>query len=541
MAALLSSTQGAAATHARTVLYNGKIFTADECAPWAQAIAIQDDHILAVGTNADVLAVAKAGTRRIDLDGRTVVPGMNDAHVHVLSSPGVYLDTPAFIPGPGPTLSEVLGMIADGASMTPPGTWLVVIVGSNVMDDAGANRFALDTVSPDHPVKLEAFSGHGTYLNTTAMQALGIAEDEPDPFAGSYERVPGTQILTGVVHEYAEYMVRRKLLALTSTEELAERYRAFASGAARLGFTSIQDMAVGLPRMRSLEVLSEADLPIRVRSICFPLSPDEACDAPHQGHLGRITSTGIKWISDGSPIERRAFLTAPYSDRPDWFGLFNFPDDPVLDILSMGLSGSPRRHQLLFHAVGDGSIEHILGAMEATGGAEVWNGRRTRMEHGDLLFPENIARVADLGMVVVQNPTHFASTETFFERFGPERVSAMEPLSTLVSAGIPVALGTDAIGQPLSPWVDVLFAALHPTHPAEALTVEEAVTAYTMGSAYAEFQENKKGSLSPGKWADLAVLSQDVFTVPLAALPATTSVLTMVGGEVVWDAGELGL
>ncbi|MDB5213737.1 MAG: Exoenzyme regulatory protein AepA precursor, partial [Myxococcaceae bacterium] len=194
----------------------------------------------------------------------------------------------------------------------------------------------------------------------------------------------------------------------------------------------------------------------------------------------------------------------------------------------------------LFHSVGDGAIDEVLSAMEGTGGPGVWHDRRTRIEHGDLLFPSDFARAKRLGVVSVQNPTHLALAPVFAQRFTPAVYSDLEPLRSLLDQGIPLALGTDGIGSVFNPFLDLFLAMIHPTHPSEALTIEQAVTAYTRGSAYAEFEEDRKGTLSVGRLADLAVLSQDIFHIPPPAIIGTTSVLTIVNGNVVWDAGTLG-
>ncbi|HEU4539006.1 MAG TPA: amidohydrolase family protein, partial [Polyangiaceae bacterium] len=370
----------------------------------------------------------------------------------------------------------------------------------------------------------------------------GLSETEPDPFGGHYGRVPGSNVLDGSVHEYAEHLLSRKLFDTASDDALARAYEDFSRQAAQLGFTTIQDMALGLTRARSLRVLARADLALRVRSICFPLTPDESCavDPVSLPGLGpRVYADGFKWITDGSPIERGAFLEAPYSDAPETRGVFNFEPVALQGMLSRGLLGPPRRNQALVHAVGDGAVDNVLAAVAATGGAAAWRGRRLRIEHADLLFPDHFGELTDLGAVVVQNPLHLGVPELLTRRFGPERIAMAQPLQTLRELGIPLALGTDAIGAVSSPWLDVFLAAIHPTRPSEALTVEQAVSAYTHGSAYAEFEDFQKGKLAPGRLADLAVLSQDVFTAPLPALPATRSVLTVVGGRVVWDAGEL--
>src|SRR5246127_3132697 len=171
--------------------------------------------------------------------------------------------------------------------------------------------------------------------------------------------------------------------------------------------------------------------------------------------------------------------------------------------------------------------------MEATGGRAVWGKRRVRMEHGDGILPDLIPRVRELGIVVVQNPTHFTLRDLMVRRYGIDRTDQLQPLRSLLDAGIPLALGSDG---PNNPYLNIMLASTDPGRPREAITREQAVIAYTLTSAYAEFTEKDKGSLEPGKLADLAVLSQDIFTVPAGDLPKTESVLTMVGGKGVFDA-----
>ena len=520
----------------RTVLHHGAVFTGDPAAPWAEAVAFEGDHIVAVGNSAALLA--QPGTTRIDLGGRLVIPGINDAHVHVVIPEGDYVNTADFLPGPGPTLAEIQSLLAARAAATPDGTWLFGFIGTNIFDDPQATRRALDAVAPRHPVALFAWTGHGTWINTAAMVALGIAETEPDPFGGRFRRFAGSNVITGEAHEYAEFAIRRRLLALLPDAHIAAQYRVFAAAAVQLGYTTLQDMAVGLPHARALATLRAAHLPLRVRSICFPLSPDEACEASDDDRDG-VRAAGVKWIADGTPVERLAFVTTPYADRPDQVGAPDLPGAALRSQLQAQRSGPARRHQLLFHAVGDGAIDQVLDAMDDTGGARTWRDRRIRIEHGDLLFPESFDRAHQLGIVIVQNPTHFALAPVFAVRFVPEVFGDLEPMQSLLAAEIPLAIGTDGIGAPQSPFVNLLLATIHPTHPAEALRLAQALAAFTRGAAYAEFEDTRKGTLVPGKLADLAVLSQDIFHVAPADLPATRSVLTVVGGRVVWDAAVL--
>jgi predicted amidohydrolase YtcJ len=529
----------ASAAPARTVLYGGTVFTGDPAHPWAEAVVIEGDHIVAVGSNTLLSSHRDPRTVRIDLGGRLVVPGLNDAHVHVVVPEGNYVNTTDFIPGPGPTLSEIKALLAAGAAATPPGTWQMAFIGSNIFDDPNATRLALDAVTPRHPVALFGWTGHGTWINTRAMAVLKISTTEPDPFGGHWRRFPGSEVITGEAHEYAEFGVRRKLLALLPDSHIVAQYRAFAQAAVGLGYTTLQDMAVGLPHQRALDALRDARLPLRVRSICFPLSPGERCEATEDDDGGLVRAAGVKWITDGTPVERLAFVNTPYMDRPGDIGSPDLPSAALRDQLRAHRTGSVRTHQLLFHSVGDAALEQVFDAMDDTGGARVWRGRRTRIEHGDLLFPWDFGRARELGVVIVQNPTHFTLAPVFAQRFAPAVFGELEPLASLLAAGIPLALGTDGIGAPQSPFLNLFLAMIHPTHPSEALTLAQALSAFTRGAAVAELEDHRKGTLAPGRVADLAVLSQNIFHVPPPVIPATKSVLTMVAGRIVWDDGVL--
>jgi predicted amidohydrolase YtcJ len=248
---------------------------------------------------------------------------------------------------------------------------------------------------------------------------------------------------------------------------------------------------------------------------------------------GLLVASGTKWIVDGTPVERLAAMREPYADRPGWTGRVNFDEATLRSILKEARAS---RDPLALHAVGDRALDVLLALLEEAGGEAVWRPLRPRIEHGDGLLTEHFDRVRRLGIVVVQNPSHLTLDKLFAQRYGAQRVARWMPLQSLLTAGIPVALGSDG---PLNPYLNMMFAVTHPANPPEALTREQAVTAYTRGSAYAEFAEKEKGTLAPGMLADLAVLSQDIFAVPVEELPKTESVLTVVGGEVIYDAGAL--
>jgi len=535
---LLGASRSEALPKADIIVHHAKVFTANPNKAWAQAVAIKGGKVMAVGTNVQMLGfINPCKTKLINAGGRTVVPGINDAHVHALATPGALLNYQnlGFIAQgqAGPELPEVLGMIAGATASLPPGTWLTVLVGEGINQDDSATRFALDTVSPDHPVWLQMWTGHGSFVNSKALETLGIDDDAPDPMGGHFERVEGTNILSGSVHEYAEHALRRRLLDTVPDAQLVASYKSFASAALARGITSIQDIPVGLTQARAIAVLEAANLPLRVRSICFPLSADESCSAQPAASMGhKIDASGVKWITDGTPVERRAFVGTPYQDAPNEMGEANFSAESLEDLLLPGLGGIAKKQQRLFHAVGDGAIGRVLDAVDATGGADSWSGRRVRIEHGDMLFDDNYDRLIDAGMVIVQNPLHFALPHVFSTRFVPSVRENIQPLGSLIQAGIPVAFGSDSFGAPPNPWLEIMLATMHPTRPEEAISVQEAVVAYTRTAAYAEFSDDIKGQIAPGYWADLAILSQDPFTAPPQALPGTTSVLTMVHGKV---------
>jgi predicted amidohydrolase YtcJ len=315
-----------------------------------------------------------------------------------------------------------------------------------------------------------------------------------------------------------------------------DAYLRFSREAVALGITSVQEMGLGDRQKKVVADLIKADPQVRWRAMRFPmreaggeLQDSKPLVPPQPGR--RIDARGMKWILDGSPIERLAALRQPYADRPGTSGGMNLSPERLTQVVGWA-HGS--EDPLAIHAVGDAAIDAYLSALEAAGRPETWRLKRPRLEHGDMLSPDLVGRAKTLGVVVVQNPAHFMLRDTLQARLGDARMKTMQPFKSLIAAGIPIAIGSDG---PLSPFLNIMFATMHLVNPAEALSREEAVVAYTRGSAFAEFAEKDKGHLSVGMFADLAVLSADLFSVPTAQLPAISSVLTLVGGQTVHDAG----
>ncbi len=517
--------------HRETLLYNGKIFTADFDRPWAEALLVRGDRIVAVGTTDELLAGLDPSSSAIDLRGRVVVPGFDDAHDHVTPGfPAEFIGTSGG-PMPDPTFREVADSLRAVVARVPAGTRLVVRVGERVLSDYRARRPTLDVLAPGHPVQLRGWSGHGMVVNSAELASAGIADTVLDPQGGWYERAG--RRLTGRLDEYAMFN-----LAVAQTPQQVSAavaaLRARATEAVAWGTTNIQNMPIGLEPATVARVVDSLDLPIRVRMIAFPATTSAGREPGpwrtiHSGAADRVEVSGVKYILDGTPIERLALHRRPYADRPGWYGRANFAADTVRAILQEILAS---REQPLFHAAGDSAIAVVLNAMVDLAPDSVWQRIRVRLEHADGLAPDQYELVRRLGIVVVQNPSHLTLGPMIMSRYGAARVRTYQPMRSLLDHGIMLALGSDG---PTNPFLNLMFAVAHPDNPAEALSMEQAVRAYTLGSAYAQGKEGVRGRLVIGMMADLAVLSQDIFTIAPQELPATVSLLTLRGGEPVHD------
>jgi len=517
------------------ILFNGKVFTGNSARPHAEAIAIRGERIIAVGNSDEIRALAGPATKRVDMHGHLVIPGLNDAHYHLSIYPADAINVELKSPDPG--WEELRDALAAKAAATPVGTLLLADVSAAIFNDSRVDRAALDQVTTDHSVVLRTFTGHSEILNTPAFLKVGIGENAIDPKGGRFER-DATGRLTGVVREYAVLQVARRLADSTNDTDAQRELQHKLAQAAEWGITSIQDMSNAIEPGRAVRLLSKIPTPIRIRIIRMPPTTPSGRDTQegrslpaHPAPLLRVS--GTKWFLDGVPLEFTFDPRGSHKDSSD-----KGFDESVRDLpmtfdaveLKAMLHESRKFHDpLLLHVAGYPAAAAMLTAMEETGGAPVWASRRVRFEHGDGLLPDLIPRVKALGIVVVQNPTHFAA-------LGEQVTKVAQPMKALLDAGIPLALGSDG---PLNPYLNIMLAVTHPRQPAEGLTREQAVMAYTLGSAYAEFAERDKGTIEPGKFADLAVLSQDIFTAPLPELPTTRALLTIVAGKIIYDAKVL--
>jgi predicted amidohydrolase YtcJ len=509
------------------IIHHAKVFAADPAHRWAEAVAVRGNRIVAVGSNAEVTALADRNTKRIDAGGRVVIPGFNDAHTHQGPRPEGFVAS--F--DNDPTWALMSAALASASDETPGDIWIFGTIGPKALADPAVNAKALDKVSGNRKVFLSSSTGHGKILSTEAMNALRIREGVTDPAGGWYER-DASQHLTGKMFEYAGWDAERRLADSISDSDAIDQLKTFSDQSLALGITTIQNMSMqSLNRYEKVERHGPAA--IRIRMIRIPISDTASRDNREGAGIPELSSerplsilSGTKWILDGTPVEQGAAIRAPYPGGGTNTGKLDFPPDELKVIMKEAFDS---KEQTLLHVAGDRTAAAVFDAMRAVAPPEEWRKKRVRFEHGDGLHPDLIALAKEFGVIVVINPTHIVAKSRY--PAGPYM-----PAKSLIQAGIPIAIGSD---DDRNPGLNIQLATTMPGNSAEAISREEAVDAYTRGAAYAEFMENDKGTIAVGKLADLAILSQDIFRVPADALPGTTSVLTIVDGKIAYDTGTL--
>ncbi len=506
------------AQKADIILFNGKIFTSDTSNLYVEALAIKGNKILAVGKNGSVEKLAAPGTQKIDLKGKTVLPGFNDAHDHLgwFAPVGKNFYHSFSIPGPGK--KEILDTLARLLKDAKPGQWVQEQIGLDVFHDSSVRRKLLDSLAPNNPVVLQLMWGHGMIVNSKTLQAAAISDTSPDPLGGLFERGPGSDRLTGAIYEYGQYPIWQAR-TVSESEVLIQYLREYATEEIKYGITTVQNMSSTLQGKAARLIFTEANLPLRTRIIPMPATNRYGRSlATWKNDTTQLTPlcyvSGIKYVMDGTPLEETACMTKPYSDRKDWYGILNFPIDTIKQILKEALDS---KTQLCMHMVGDSTTKVILKLMKEAAPDAVWRKKRVRIEHGDGITTEAVIQeVNDMGIIVAHTPQY-----DFYNH-----------LRSLIDRGITITFAPDGLTNPFQ---NILIVTTQQHDPAENITREQAVIAYTKNAAYAEFADDKKGTLAAGKLADLVVLSQDVFTVGVEQLPTLHSVLTIIDGKVVYQ------
>jgi predicted amidohydrolase YtcJ len=524
------------------ILYNANVITVDPGQPRARALAILDDRILAVGgDDGQVRALAAPGTRQIDLEGRTVVPGFIDAHCHINYVGQMYLRG---VPCDLPSIPEIQQALRARAELTASGDW----VQGFLYDDGKTaerrflSRDDLDAAAPDHPVFVLHRGGHTAYVNSRALERAGYSEQSADPPGGRLDRDPLTGWLTGRVCEMA---VEHYLAIIPNTFTRAENQaaaRLITGKMSRAGITSAQDMWTTPEDLLAYQDAYHAgELPLRVYCLIYYVHFAKMLDAGLRSGFGDewVRLGGLKLVCDGSIAERTARLSEPYVGRPHDRGILVMDED---ELYRYALRAHLAGWQIGIHANGDVAIDMVLRIYERLQREYRRPDPRFRLEHCTVLNDSLIRRIKALGAI----PTPFSGYVYFngekFAEYGAQRLESMFALRSLIDAGVMVAPGSDYPPAPFEPmmalqsqvtrtdWAGRVWGA------SQRITVEEAIRLATLHGAYASFEEGLKGSLEPGKLADLVVLGADPMAVDPAALLHVPVERTMVGGRWVYEA-----
>ncbi|MFO7768780.1 MAG: amidohydrolase family protein [bacterium] len=531
---------------ASLVVTEGKIVTLDSRYPRAEALAVRGEWIVAVGTVEQIQPYIGPDTRVVDAGGRLVIPGFNDAHCHFmggakgLSQLNLYgVDS----------LEKVLELVEERVRKARPGEW---ITGNRYDHTLWGERWPtkedLDRVAPDNPVRLTRASGHSSWVNSKALEIAGVTKETPDPEGGEIQRDPRTGEATGILLETAQRLVRPESSGL-SPEQRRERDReALLDGfehAAKLGVTSIQTSS-DLQEMELVrELKEEGRLTLRWNGWLGLGRVEQLADRGIRSGQGDYwVRTGfLKGFIDGTLGDGTAVMFEPFEDRPDFYGL---PQMSQEEMDRLVLLADRSGFQVGIHAIGDRGAHMVLDSYEKAAMVNGTSDMRHRIIHSQLLIPDDIRRYGALGVIPDMQPTHCTTDMRFAEeRVGLERCKTAYAWRSLLDGGAVLAFGTDWSVEPLDPMRGV-FSSVTRTNiqnmepaegwfPEQELTVWESIYYYTWGSAYAEHLENVKGTLAPGRLADMVIMDRDLFTIPPRQILDARVDRTIVGGRVVWD------
>lgn len=526
-----------------TLYVNAVIHTMDPATHIAEAVAVSGNRILAVGSNSD-LRGRHAQARRVDLGGRLLLPGFNDAHVHFISG-GFSLFAPDLRNTATPR--EFADGIAAYARKLPANAW---ILGGEWDHEKWPGtplptRNLVDKSTTGHPMLVSRFDGHMALANSQALQLAGIDRNTPDPAGGLIVRDAKGEP-TGVLKDSAQDLVTRIIPPRTAEEKRAATLAA-THHAASLGVTSVSDMSADddVPLYQTLA--REGLLKTRIYG-ARPITSWEklAAQTKEVSPANQIVRIGaIKGFSDGSLGSSTAYFFDPYADQPDNRGLLfdqMFPDGIMLDrVRACDKAGL----QVMIHAIGDAANRIILDIYERVAAENRPRDRRFRIEHAQHLHADDIARFGRQQVIASMQPYHAADDGCWCERrIGAARCAGAYAFRSLLKAGAILAFGSDWLVAPLDP-IPAIKAAVtrqtldgkHPDGwvPEECITVGQAVRACTMGSAYAEFAENEKGSITPGKLADFVVLDKNIFKMDPQSIDSAKVILTVMNGRKVFE------
>ena len=548
-AAALTLLAGPVHARAQSILFeNARVWTNDPARPEATSLLVEGGRIAAVGGAGSPID-APAGVERIDLGGRRVVPGFNDAHTHFFDGAFALL-APDLLSSDTP--EELVRRLGAYVASQPPGRWIVLPAAWDHERWPGSvlpSRALIDSVTPRNPVWMVRPDGHIGLANSLALAAGGVTRDTPDPPGGQIDRDPATGEPTGILRD-ASGLVGRAIPA-PGEAEYREALDAGLAHAARLGVTTLQDMCYdpGPLEVRLLEEYARAGK-LTARFTCQGWLGDWETAAAAGVRTGDgdewVRIGGLKSFADGGLGASTAYFFEPYEGEAEYRGYLDPSMMPPDTFRGRAMGADRAGLQLVTHAIGDAAISMVLDEYERIAAKNGVRDRRWRIEHAQHMARKDFDRMADLGAIASVQPYHAIDDGRWAERkIGPERAKTTYAFRSFLDAGVPLAFGTDWPVAPLEPMRSIYGAVTrrtldgaHPDGwvPEEKISLDEAFAAYTSGSSWADGTESWKGRLAPGYAADLVVLSADPWSIPPEELDGIESVLTMVGGRITYRA-----
>lgn len=541
-------------SRADILLINGSVYTSNPAKPWAQALAVGGGKVLAVGDGKDLAGLRGPQTQVIDLGGRMAMPGIIDSHIHFLDG-SLSLDQVAL--DDAYTVQEIQRRVREFAAAHPDRKWLL---GRGWLYDAFKpsglpTKKVLDEIVSDRPVVLECYDGHSLWVNSRALALAGITRETPDPtqasvVVGRVVRDPTTGEATGVLKEGATELVRRAEPQPTRLEKL-DALRAGLKLANQHGLTSVVNASGSLDEIELYQELeSRGELTVRMKTALM-MEPELDAKTLAMYEEGRrrfasewISAGVIKAFMDGVIESHTAAMLSPYADDSKFSGSMNYTPDQF----NKNVQELDRQHfQVMTHAIGDRAVRQALDAYQSAGRAHGPRDRRFRIEHIETIHPADIPRFGELGVIASMQPYHCYPEPNLINvwarNIGRERLPYSFAWHDLASAGAQLAFGSDWPVVSLDPFIGIQNAVTRENDQGQPpggwvgrqkITLDQALAAYTREAAYAEFRENTKGTLDPGKLADVVVLSQNLFEIKPSEIAKTRVLLAMVGGKIVY-------
>jgi predicted amidohydrolase YtcJ len=515
--------------NADLILVDGVVITMNSSAPFAQAVAMTEDKIVAVGTTSEIRRWIGKKTKTVDLKGKAVMPGFIDSHAHIiwLGFQSSELDLRNVS-----SIESIQQRLREKVKETKKGKW---IFGRGWDQDLleekrYPTRLDLDKVAPDNPVFIVRVCGHIGVANSKALEIAGIDEKTAKSLGDYVGRDPKTRELNGLFKEKTVDLIRG--VSKPSRKELQKACTIALSEAAKLGLTTVTCITDSPSEIYTLEKLAEeGHLSLRVYAM-VPIDSlrqfkNRKVDNPY------LKVKCVKMFADGSLGARTAALMEPYADEPSETGILYYTLKQLKELVEEADSSG---FQIAVHVIGDKAVEQTVRAFEDALGKERVTKHRHRLEHVSVLNPNLIKRIRSLGLLATIQPHFVVSDFWIIGRLGPERARWTYAFKSLVDTGVPIAGSSDAPVEQLSPLLGVWAAVTRERSPEERLSVMEALRAYTMGGAHSSFEEKVKGSIEVGKYADLIVLSHNPLKVKPDKIKDIKVEMTMVGGRVVYSA-----